>query len=887
MAKDSASNFDPKQDEGFTLVMSLIFISLISILVVGFLTSMRTEVFSSESQAQAHKAANFADAATDLALSKLRFATGAGSTPGLTLWASQPGTIVMATRNSTASTFGGFQTVTLNSTIGAYNDSADVSADLNQGSAHLVTAASDQLLVKWIYVLKDGTFTTSLPTYSATNNTTNPVGRFAYWVDDESTRINLNTAQTRTSSEILGAPLQANLKVFGNAMTDTVLGQLNTFRAGTGIGLHYFNTVREVLGAGTAVSSAFTGLLDSEKFSLTVNSQAPDLNMFGEPRIVLTTQQSLAGNAPFLDILANPNSDPGLWSNVDASQGPNNKVNNTVAKLVSILMRKDWPIVAGQSFSNKYNASSTASAVQIAVNIIDYVRSKESTMPVVAPLQGIVSGSTFTLSANAASIMGVSRAPKITERTCLMQAGSAPTKGTLVMLFEVCMPKTSNASVDLASLTLSYLVASTTSVATWTCSPTNTSSFSGSLKLDSTMITTFSSSPYSIVTVTLSDQILFTSPNTPTSVTTFSTFAANLSDGLCQLEYVPGAPTITVSSTLTSSNAATLQSDDPFVNKSAGDWVYAAGNFGTVSPTISPTICTLNTNVTVSGPLQDKGLTGLTDSGMQIPAVAGTTTNPYGVVESVAELGYVHTGVEPAPVAPIVRGTPWRTVRLQPKADTTTLPDWLLLDMFAAPKMRWNNPASKQNLVPTYLSYYVQPSAATATDSVNQRVGGVINVNSTFSPPFVTSSNALVTRTASLQAAFLGAYTQPISVMPSATYSGTATIAQNIANRVLATNGSLYGTSTALPLFSRGEIVELRGVTDTQELDENKLRGTIDLLTARSSVFRIYAVGQSIAQSAAGVTMLGEKRTMTLVERVSNSSGSKIQFNTISSGKPQ
>lgn len=329
--------------------------------------------------------------------------------------------------------------------------------------------------------------------------------------------------------------------------------------------------------------------------------------------------------------------------------------------------------------------------------------------------------------------------------------------------------------------------------------------------------------------------------------------------------------------------------DDPFNNKYWNDWKLIG------SPTwggINTTLNTLGMTPTLSGPQQDVGPANtITNVGLQIPAPAGhATLNPYGVVMSVAELGYIHSGIETATF-----GTPYRTLRMQPRKGSAanTLPDWLLLDMFSAPTKRWKNP-SNHSLGAIPVAFYAQPAVATTT-SLSQSLDGQININTGLVPvtPFTDATNNNVTRTTPLRAAFLGAYSDQAHSLTVSSVA-TTTMAASLTSKTLSSTGGNAGNryGNSWPLFvSRGEIAEFSGVADAAitssgEAIENQLQGVVDVLTTRGSVFRIYSVGQSIIQSSGGaITTTGESRTMSIVERVPKSA-TAVDFKTIYNGKP-
>src|SRR5262249_12288783 len=117
------------------------------------------------------------------------------------------------------------------------------------------------------------------------------------------------------------------------------------------------------------------------------------------------TGKDRAVTRPFLDILKRTSDtdltyhDPGLESNVDG-----NKIDIVVKDLVdNYLKRSDWPIVngIGHSLQEKYYSNYNGTAreqrlAQLALNIIDYVRSAESSQIIVEPLRAKWKGNIFT-----------------------------------------------------------------------------------------------------------------------------------------------------------------------------------------------------------------------------------------------------------------------------------------------------------------------------------------------------------------------------------------------------------------------------------------------------------------------------------------------------------
>jgi uncharacterized protein (TIGR02600 family) len=261
--------FSKLRTRGASLIIVLIGITLISILLVAFLASVRTEVQTSKVYASSTSLKLLANTSVNLVQGQIRVATG---DPSLN-WASQPG--MLRTFNVSGSAAGYFKlysdsrmqgegkfdhTATANGVPSNWYSQRGIYTDLNQpvrvGSTNyypIMSGESSELAnytssitggtakalgpivgtrpavegfwlkdapvdatspnqapmpVKWLYVLQDGqiitpassvggvvTFSGSGVTPSGTNQV---VGRIAFWTDDETCKININTASEGT-----------------------------------------------------------------------------------------------------------------------------------------------------------------------------------------------------------------------------------------------------------------------------------------------------------------------------------------------------------------------------------------------------------------------------------------------------------------------------------------------------------------------------------------------------------------------------------------------------------------------------------------------------------------------------------------------------------------
>jgi Tfp pilus assembly protein PilX len=280
---------------GSALLITLAFLVLVTILVVGIMTTVRLERVSASSNFESRRAKSLAMLGVDNAGALIRTACENGTQAGK-FWASQPGKITVFSADGTEDVVSSrflFSTNSGNSTV-----------DLNQagfgGVAPIASAnslgtnATPAMPVSWESVLQDP----SAPA-SATNRI---VGRYAFWVDDESAKLNVNTAdgtaKNTTNSFGPGTPTDVSLTALKTGGTG--IPAANAEAISTRSGARYtnsatqrpFNDPSEILQA----SGVSTNLVADNNFNLTHYSRSPDLNIFGEPQIpLLTTTTDAAG----------------------------------------------------------------------------------------------------------------------------------------------------------------------------------------------------------------------------------------------------------------------------------------------------------------------------------------------------------------------------------------------------------------------------------------------------------------------------------------------------------------------------------------------------------------------------------------------------------------
>ena len=257
---------------GSALLIILGCVALLTILVVAFLASARTEFSTSNFYAKSVNTKLLSENVINLVMAQLR--EGARSTDVITTapqaWASQPGMI--RTYGTDGMPYKYFKLYSWDNMVGSlgFDETAsgespptnwasmpNIFTDLNEpvnGNYPILDPAAQgnvegfsldpppgfttatnllPMPVKWLYVLKDGTVTVGTPIGTGTAvhvpaaSVPNPViGRVAFWTDDETSKVDINTASEGTfwdqpvgdSSEEMGT-LSQTANTQGNGPT--------------------------------------------------------------------------------------------------------------------------------------------------------------------------------------------------------------------------------------------------------------------------------------------------------------------------------------------------------------------------------------------------------------------------------------------------------------------------------------------------------------------------------------------------------------------------------------------------------------------------------------------------------------------------------------------
>jgi hypothetical protein len=287
--------FVPQYERGVALVLTLAILVIATILVVGFVSSMRTERQAATSLGSNVNASIISQSALDHAISILARnipqPLGPGVTPAAQNWAINPGLL-------TTFSVSGNTAIPLNSGDPSGSDPNLNSLELGGTNSDILGPNNSPMRAAWVNLPSDP---------SKTASATNPiVGRYAFWIDDENSKININTAFGKPFPNPL--PIPAALPAFnqnarytrGNppfvaAGTTYTLGHPASVELGVMPGLdatglrnatlkRFFSSSEQVK---AFVASGPQSFYETNKFFLTHFNADPEFNVFGKSRIFI------------------------------------------------------------------------------------------------------------------------------------------------------------------------------------------------------------------------------------------------------------------------------------------------------------------------------------------------------------------------------------------------------------------------------------------------------------------------------------------------------------------------------------------------------------------------------------------------------------------------
>lgn len=336
-----------KNERGIALVLTLSILAIVLLLLMAFVTSMRTERIAAKNFSDSVKSKLLAEGAVDKAVATIAAGvTGLSESPPKSYWTAPGfalkfvnGTWTRTLLYSTNSTFNPPNPPPVGST-------ADM-VDLNDkqqitGTNSLTPPANSAIYAGWNNVASDGK--------EAGPGNPNPiVGRYAFWVDDESTKVNLNTAWKRETSGGAGVPgatstnnsllEEIDLRALEPPFSDST-ALADAVSNATRSAAPPFNTVEEV--------KTVTGIVNPQdaysanRFFITAFTGETNIDTWGRARISLN-------NLSVAD--------------VSAASTAYNRLNDNIYKNI-------YPLsLTRDTFVKKYGSDNI---IQILANIVDY-----------------------------------------------------------------------------------------------------------------------------------------------------------------------------------------------------------------------------------------------------------------------------------------------------------------------------------------------------------------------------------------------------------------------------------------------------------------------------------------------------------------------------------
>jgi len=297
------------RNSGVALLITLATLLILTVIVVTYATVVRMEAGSARSSFELERARLLALSAIDDSMSKLK-----DNIPTSSLWAAGPGRLYAMNGNTWVLTelhSGKAQASTTGSI--ALNGPSLSSAANGLISTNAEYSNPDPMSVAWINVLKDGTRSTN----SANATAANPiVGRYAYWVDTETSKVNLNTAGKGQTDYVITSfdpppvnsdiqnltahPSRVDLSQLDGVSPDVSLATYNFAASGIwfggdgsdnklgglqqtpncriiGQGMNAFNSLEDW----AQISGVTPSTIDANRFYITTQANSPELNPWG------------------------------------------------------------------------------------------------------------------------------------------------------------------------------------------------------------------------------------------------------------------------------------------------------------------------------------------------------------------------------------------------------------------------------------------------------------------------------------------------------------------------------------------------------------------------------------------------------------------------------
>ena len=343
----SAFRFPPSAS-GSALVLVLLITALLATVAVSFLSTSRIEQIAAKNFTRQNAAAGLAEMATQQAMAKIQQGFTVNGT-GATIITTQPGAIWQYTFSSgTCNAVTGKNPVELFSTNGTIN--ANLNNLQNPGNTSALTSnnsnnaktitgnASELILVPMENITSNGTV----------------IGRVAYFVDDEGTKINLNSSTGDRT--VLNA---ANPRPFS-------LDSLTSFSWGNTFNSTLFSNVINGIGSSNNSSS------DSKNWSYFYRpeqlfSLGVGLNASNTPAALFSTAMSSANSTANMTHLLTPWGTQRIEINTLSTNATDGNGTASVNTIHAVLTNSTLTAIFGENFADKYTSIGVK---QIAANML-------------------------------------------------------------------------------------------------------------------------------------------------------------------------------------------------------------------------------------------------------------------------------------------------------------------------------------------------------------------------------------------------------------------------------------------------------------------------------------------------------------------------------------
>jgi hypothetical protein len=284
---------------GVALILTLIFLAIVIVLVLGFSISMRFDHMAARSYNDLVRARQLGEAAVAHAQALIRQATPDLGVTGA--WVAAPGLIFHVSDGAiTTNKLYSEHTVMANGSNWRWDPDTN---DLNAG--YLITGSntfynwqdgpSNSLIFPgWVTVGTNGGPAGTFPISPPVTNHNVLIGRYAFWVDIESAKLHLNTANRRDPLDVnRSAPGDVDLRGLDGNFFNADEADLDHF-----ISRRPFLTVEDMRRGFTNYPLAWTWRdFDVNRFYLTVHSSDPNVDAFGRPRVWLNDMTNAASAA--------------------------------------------------------------------------------------------------------------------------------------------------------------------------------------------------------------------------------------------------------------------------------------------------------------------------------------------------------------------------------------------------------------------------------------------------------------------------------------------------------------------------------------------------------------------------------------------------------------